>query len=991
MSRSVIPDPAHNPGDVVHGFRVDAVTPLSDIKALVYEVTHERTGAQVLHVHCNDEENMFSVGFRTPPADSTGVAHILEHSVLAGSDKYPVKDAFKELGKRTLNTFLNAMTWPDRTVYPTCSPVRADYFNLARVYSDLVFNPKLKRQTFEQEGHHLELEDAEDPESALIVKGIVYNEMKGVYSSPESYIYRELGQQLMPDTVYGHDSGGDPDRIPDLTYEQFVAFHRQFYSPSNARFMLYGDITLDDNLSFLEEILGPFDAVEVDSNIEKQAHWDAPREHKVDYVVGEEDSLDKKTFVVLTWLTCDTADTMETLLLDVAMDAISGSSAGPLRKALIDSQLGEDVFPGGGLSGGIKQTSVSVGLRGTETEHIETIEALIFDTLRGIIADGIDPELIEACFHRFEFAGKEINPPFPIQLMYRANSLWYFDADPKEGLQFSSLVDTARTRYAAEPRVFERSLQRWLIDNPHRLRLIATPSNTLAAEQKKAQQEKLAALKASLSPDALAEIQRNAQALKAAQEAPELPENIAKLPEIKLEDIPRPVRTIPTVRRDIGATRCCEHEAFSNDIGYVSLTFDIRDLDPALTAYLPLLSHATTSMGAAGLAYDAMSTRISRHTGGISASPGTGRNLHTGARYTNFHVGSSALTREAEPLFAILKDVLTAPDPRDTKRFSDLLKMSYSRLKSAVVPRGHSFAYISAAASLDLTLWQREQWQGLSQLRLRKEILDDLDARLPQVIDTVARLQAELFTRSRLMVNISGDPEVISAFRPHLEALVEALPVGTPVAAERDGVLPPSRDLGLVVPSQVNYVGQVLSVPRLTDPSAPALEMLAHVIKEEFLYKKLRVQGGAYGGFSFYDGTSGLFPMLSYRDPNLLETLAAYEGTLDFVREELNDGLVDGLRIGVIGGLDRVLSAAQKLGVARGRYLLGLTTEDRQAFRDGIFSVDADAIRALALPHLEAALEAAPRAVLASREALTKANEALTRKFDLIELEEATS
>ncbi|MGE0433026.1 MAG: insulinase family protein, partial [Planctomycetota bacterium] len=562
-ARSIIPSPAHKAGDQLHGFVIESVTPIPDIKALAYRARHSKTGAEVLAVHANDEENLFSVGFRTPPPDSTGVAHILEHCVLAGSKQFPVKDAFNELGKRTLSTFLNAMTWPDRTIYPTCSAVRADYFNLAKVYSDLVFNPLISQQTFQQEGHHFELEDLEDKASALKVTGVVYNEMKGAYSSPEQVVYRGMQQALLPDTPYGVDSGGDPEVIPDLTYENFVAFHRRFYSPSNARFMLYGDVPLAENLAFLEGVLRPFDKVEVKSELPLQPRWSEPRKSSLEYPVGSDDDLKGKTFITVTWLANETANAMESLLLEIALGALSGTAAGPMRKALIDSGLGKDIFPGGAYEADLRQAFIAFGLRGTDADKADAIEKLILDTLNQVVEAGLDKGLIEASFHQIELGGKEIVPPFPIMLLIRANPTWYFGGDPQDGLRFSTLVEQARKKWEAEPGLFEGLIRKWLIDNPHRLRLVCTPSNTLSAKKDEEFAARMKAEKSAMKPEQVDAIVSTAKALQQMQETPDSPEAINSLPKLAVTDIPKSPREVPEKRADIGATPVFTHEVFS--------------------------------------------------------------------------------------------------------------------------------------------------------------------------------------------------------------------------------------------------------------------------------------------------------------------------------------------------------------------------------------------------------------------------------------------
>ncbi len=983
MSRSTIPAPAHAPGDSLHGFIIDAVTEIPDIKALAYEATHARTGAQLLHVHCNDEENLFSVGFRTPPSDSTGIAHILEHCVLAGSHKFPVKDAFNELGKRTLNTFLNAMTWPDRTVYPVCSAVKADYFNLAAVYADLVFDPLITRGTFQREGHHLEVAEAEG--EPLTVSGVVFNEMKGVYSDPQQIVGRCISQHLSPDTPYGVDSGGDPAVIPDLTYDQFVEFHRRFYSPSNARFLLYGDVTLDENLAFLEGVLEPFERVEVDSAIPNQPSWEEPRTQEIEYPVGPEDSLEAKTFVLLTWLVDESRDLDASLLMEVATDALFGSAAGPLRKALIDSGLGQDVYPSSAFDTDLRQGVVHFGLRGAETHSAPAIEALILDTLKKTADEGLDPELIEASLHQVAFHTREISPPFPLMVLMRANPPWYYGGDPKDGLSFSSAIERVRAAYAQDPRVFDRLIQQKLLDNPHRLTLVARPSNTLFKAWDDAAEARMTALRAKMSDDEVAAIKANTDALTLEQETPDTPEALATLPRLDPAQIPRAVRTIPTVERACGQTPIFEHEAFSNGIGYIGLTFDVRDLDEADALLLPTLGKATLGMGAAGLDYEAMARRVALRTGGLGSHTNAGRHLGDGSVFETLCVDSKVLRHNASALIDILGDLLTAPDTSDHKRLSDLLKESAARSASALIPRGHIFAYTRAAASLDHTLLRREQWEGVTQIRhlkaLTREPVDALAERL-------AGLQRRLFTRARLSINVAGDPDLIDTLRPLLDQLVNALPEGAAITPAPTPAPTIARDAGIGVAGQVNYVGQVLSVPDIRHEAAPALEMLSQILSSEILYTRLRVQGGAYGGFAFYDSTSGLLPLLSYRDPNLTETFDVYAGLIDHIQAlGIDDDTVNASRIGAIGATDRILSPAQQLQAARRRRLLNLSDETRAAFRNGLLTVNADDIARLAVPLVAEALSTAPRAAVGAPERLALANEKLSGALDIITLD----
>jgi len=984
MSRSIIPAVAHEPGEQLHGFVIDSVTELPDIKARAYRAHHVATGADLLAVHANDEENLFSVGFRTPPPDSAGVAHILEHSVLAGSIKYPLKDAFNELSKRTLNTFLNAVTWPDRTLYPICSAVHADYFNLAAVYCDLVLHPLITEATFRQEGHHLELEDLDDRSSPLKVTGVVYNEMRGAYSTPERVVGKALDEALLPDTPYHFDSGGDPEVIPELTYRDFVEFHRTYYSPSNARFMVYGDVPLRENLAFLEGVLAPFERTEVDSELPLQPAWQEPRTCETTYPVGRTDALERRTFVTLSWMGPETVEPIQTLLLEVVAGALYGTAAGPLRKALIDSGLGKDVFPNHGYEAHRRMGVCTVGLRGSDPEQASAIENLILDVLTRVAGEGLDRDLIEASFHELEFHGREIVPPFPTMLMDRAICSWYFGGDPTDGLRFVTLLGEARRRWDQQPRLFADLIRKVLLDNPHRLRLVCRPSNTMAAEREQAHIDKLRARKQAMSTEEIDEVVRAARELQSEQQAPDSPEAIASLPRLDVSDIPAEPRTIASREDCMADVSVFEHKVFSNGVGYVGLAFDVRDLTEDETLWLPLLGRATVGMGAGGSGYEEMATRIARHTGGIATSQTAGRHLREGRMFEQLCVDGGALARNASELFGIMGDVLCAPEADDHKRLADLVRELGSRRQSAIVPRGHIFAMRRAAASLGRTQRRAEQWEGSTQVRFLNDLMRADDAAAAAV--RIADLQRRIFTRSRVVMDLAGDPEVLDALRPLAAEFLASLPAGDPVTPDKHEEIDMGSATGVVIPAEVNYVAQVVPVPGAIADEAPALDLMANILRNDFLYQKLRVQGGAYGGMGAYVANDGMLALLSYRDPHLAETFGVYAEAADYLREHLTDEAVDESRIGAIASFDRILAPAGQLATARTRRGLDVTDEDRKRYHAGLLTVDAARIRDAALPHLEAGLADAPRAAFGSRERLEQANETLAPKLELFTL-----
>jgi Zn-dependent M16 (insulinase) family peptidase len=984
-------------GDSRSGFMMRRVEQIPEIRVTAYEMEHERTGARVLHLHCDDRENLYAIAFRTPPPDSTGLPHILEHSVLAGSERYPLKDAFNELLKGTLQTFLNAFTYPDKTIYPVASQVRVDYFNLARVYTDLVLRPRLLPQTFAQEGHHFELADPKDPGSDLIVSGIVYNEMKGAYSSPDSLMYKALQENLYPDTPYACDSGGSPEAIPSLTYEQFKAFHRAYYSPSNAYWFLYGDIPTADHLIFLEEILAGFERVQVDSEIPSQPRWDAPSAVRGYYPVEKAESMQKKTTVNVGWMLSENTDHDTALLLQITAGALVGSAAGPLRKALIDSGLGEDLSPVTGLERDLKQIAFAVGLRGTEPQKAQQIEKLILDTLRRVAGDGFDRELIEGTLHQVEFQGKEIQRgtfPYGITLMGRVFHTWLYGGDPLAGLNFPRLIEAVRRRWAEHPALFEDVVRKWFLDNPHRLLSVMEPSPGYLDEQEASFRNRMSGIKATLPADAIEKIRRDAEALKSFQAQADGPETLACLPRLNVRDLERTVETIPTERMSIGGVTALTHELFTNGIAYLDMAFDISDIPEDLQPCLPLLGKFMANMGAAGLDYEQMAKRIALKTGGFGSSLSAGlfadREAQTDHKaITGFSEEKhwqkmifrvSALYRHIGDAVDILADVLTAGDLSDETRMRDLLAEKKNRLHAAVIPSGHLFAKRSAGASLSVAAFRDEQWSGKTQLELLTNLMHAFGDRKEAFRDKLIRLKDLIFRRERLTLNLTADTEGLAMLVRAAQALLARLPMGGPAGPLSVPELQP-RDTGVAIPAQVCYVAKVMKAPTYTDPLAASLWVLSRQLSSGYLYKHIRVQGGAYGGMCQYDPMNGLFAFLSYRDPHLLTTLDVFRRAVDIVtREKISVEDLEKAIVGAIGTLDRPTDPAGRGFTALIRTFAGLTDADRQTFRDGVLNVTADQLQETAVRYFEPAA-ASVVAVYAAEERLIRANEVLPAKL----------
>jgi hypothetical protein len=979
------PPPTLSVGRKRHGFRILRVEQIPEIRVTAYEIEHETTGAKILHLHCDDRENLFAIGFRTPPGDSTGVPHILEHSVLAGSERYPLKDVFNELLRGTLQTFINAFTYPDKTIYPVASQEKRDFFNLARVYTDLVLRPRLLRETFLQEGHHLEF----DANGELTISGIVYNEMKGAYSSPEALMYKALQENLYPETLYAFDSGGDPEKIPDLTYDQFRKFHRTFYSPTNARIFLYGDIPPEEHLVFLEEMLTGFERVEVDSAIALQPRWTINRSVHGYFPIDREEKSEGKSTVNLAWMTAENTAGETAMLLTIVADLLVGSAASPLRKALVDSGLGEDLSPVTGLERDLRQIAFSVGLRGTDPDKAPRIENLILETLRNTAAGGFDRELIEGTLHQVEFHGREMvrgNYPYGIVLMGRAYHTWLYEGDPLTDMNFPRTIQEIRRKWETHPGLFGEVVQKWFVDNPHRLLSLMEPSRTFPQEREQKIRKRLTTLAASLSETQKEKIREDAALLKRFQTEPDPPEAAATLPQLNIRDISREIETIPTERTAVQGVPTLRHELFTNGIVYLDLAFDVSDIPEELQPYLPLLGKLTLQMGAAGLSYEAMAKRISLRTGGLGVNLAAGSTADGSEHWQKMIFSVKALHRNADEAVAIVRDVLTAGNLSETARMRELILERKNDLHASVIPSGHLFAQMAAAAALSPPAWRAEQWHGRTQLRLIAGVADRLNDLREDLIEKLERLRKIVFVGKRLLLNMTAEAEGLQRLTAATEMLVGALPAGN-TAKVADWRNPRPAHVGIAIPAEVCYVAKVLAAPPYADPLSSALFVLARQMSNGYLYRHIRVQGGAYGGSCRYEPVSGLFAFLSYRDPHLMETIDIFEKAADFVcNEPIPRDEMEKAVIGTIGSLDRPLDPAGRGYTALIRMFSGLTDPLRRRFREEVLDVDPKRLQQAARGYFPNAVQTAVFAACAPEDRLRKANESLVKKLTIEKL-----
>ncbi len=975
-------------GETKLGFLVKRIEQIPEIRVTAYELEHVVTGAKVLHLHCDDRENLYAIAFRTPPQDSSGLPHILEHAVLAGSKNYPVKDAFNELLRGTLQTFINAFTYPDKTIYPVASQVKVDFFNLARVYTDLVFRPRLLRETFLQEGHHLEWTANADGQENLTISGIVYNEMKGAYSSPDNLMYKAIQENLFPGTIYRFDSGGNPADIPDLTYEQFQEFHQAYYAPSNARIFIYGDIPTAEHLLFLQEMLKDFSRTSIDSSIPTQERWLSPRAVQDIFPIGREDDPHGKASVNMAWMLTENTDEETAILLQAISGVLVGSAAGALRKALIDSGLGQDLSPVTGFERDYKQVVFAVGLRGTDANRRDAIASLILATLAEVVREGVDRELIEGTLHQIEFRGREIirqSYPYGIVLMNRVFHTWIYDGDPLHSLNFPGIIAMIRRKWLENPSLFEELIQKWLLDNPHRILSVMEPSRTCMETWDDDFREKMAAIKDSLTINEEERIRQEVRELKTFQTEPDATAAVATLPRLKITDIGGETENIPGELLSIDSVTTMSHGLFTNGTSYLDLAFDVSAIPDDLQPYLPFLGKLITQMGAAGMGYEAMSKRITMKTGGIRCALNAGLIMNQGSSWQEMIFRLKILDRNIPDGIGILSDLLCAGDLTDQRRMQDLLLEKKNRFHASIVPAGHLFARRLAASSLSLSVWRDEQWHGKTQLRYLKQMADELGNNREFFLEKIGRLKTEVFRKDRLTINLTAEARGLTAMFDNLAPLVAGLPSGSfPERAE-----PPrleTLDRGVVIPAQVSYVARALPAPSYGHSDTAALMVASRYLSNGYLYKQIRIQGGAYGGMSSYDPLVGIFAFLSYRDPHILRTLKVYDdASAALSPQNISQEDLDKAIIGTIGVMDRPMDPSNKGYTAMIRHLSGLTDDYRQILRDEILSMTTGKLGKAATCYLDKSRASSSVAVFSSEEQLQRVNASREDKKLLME------
>lgn len=950
---------------LTHGFKLIDEQHLAEYNTRARLWRHAKTGAELLSLENDDENKVFSINFRTPWNDSTGVAHIMEHSVLCGSQKYPVKEPFVELMKGSLNTFLNAFTYPDKTCYPVASTNLQDFYNLIDVYLDAVLHPLITPYTLMQEGWHYEL-DA--PDGELSYKGVVFNEMKGAYSSPDSVMEEKSKAVLFPNTPYAYDSGGNPVNIPDLTFEQFKKFHEDFYHPSNARIFFYGDDDPEERLRLIDAAFDGYAAKKIDTQVTLQPRFHKPGSTRERY--ESSDDPNAKAQVTVNWMLPEITSLEESLGIRILEHILIGTPASPLRKALIDSGLGEDLA-GVGLEVHLRQMMVSIGLKGIEEEKAVRIEELVLETLDILAVTGINPQTVAASLNTIEFALRENNTgsfPRGLALMLNAMENWNYGRDPIASLAFEAPLNAIKSRAAAGG-FFEGLIQKYLLDNPHRVTLLLVPDAELGLRRAEAERNRLEQARTGMTASELNSIIETTRELHQRQEAADSPEALATIPMLQLSDLDKNIKTIPIEILKKGESTVLFHDLFTNGILYLDLGFNLRALNREYLPYVPIFSRALLETGTADQDFVELMQRIGQRTGGIHPATFTSasRKSQEGASWLFFR--GKAMISQASDLLNILKDVMYTARLHDRDRIRQIVLEEKAGMEAGLTQVGHRVVNTRLKAHFSQADWVAEQMGGISQLLFLRDLLQQIEQNWGGVQLVLEEMRTLLLRQPYTLCNATVDSAGWKVVRGQVEDFLTALPSeGLPVKTWQPGHMHPQE--GLTVPAQVNFVGKGANLYESGYQLHGSAFVITPYLRGTYLWDKIRVQGGAYGGFSLFDQHSGAFNYLSYRDPNLDRSLAVYDQAGAFLRTiDLSETELTKAIIGAIGEIDAYQLPDAKGYTSLARYLLGIDDEERQRIRDEILSTTPTEFQKFG-EVLEAAKENSAVVILGSAEAV---------------------
>lgn len=921
---------------------------VEDVQSDGFILRHKKSGARIAVLSNNDDNKVFYIGFRTPPEDETGVPHIIEHTTLCGSKKFPVKDPFIELAKGSLNTFLNAMTYPDKTVYPVASCNDQDFKNLMDVYLDAVFNPNITKyeEIFKQEGWHYELTGKDDE---LKINGVVYNEMKGAYSSPDEVLSSQIYRSLFPDNTYSKDSGGNPEYIPKLTYEAYLDFYHKYYHPSNSYIYLYGDMDVVERLEWLDkEYLSLYDYKKVNSEINKQPAFDEIKNVEAQYSITMDDSQENKTYLSYNRVVGDTLDEMLYQAFDVLDYALVSSPGAPVKQALIDAGIGDDVY--GSYDAGILQPVFSFVAKNANASQADEFESIIENTLKEVVKTGINKEALLAGINSSEFKFREADfGQFPKGLLFGLNCLdsWLFD-DMKPFIHLECLGTFAKLRKAVDTDYFEKLIQEYLLDNTHGSSVTVKPKRGLGNEREEALAKELSDYKASLSDEEIKKLIEDTEHLKKYQEEPSSDEDLRKLPMLTRADMKKNAMPFSNIEDELLDVKVVRHDIESNGIDYISFLFDAGDFAQSELGYLGFFTNALGLVNTEKYSYTDLANATNIYTGGIS----TGTASHPDIKDRNnfvfkFEVKLKVLEKNLDKALELMEQMLLSSDFTDTKRLGELVAQIKARLQANLSSSGHLVAAMRSMSSFSRYALYQDELKGIAFYRSICHIEKELSESPKSVSDKLAAIAKKLFARNRMLISFTGNNEAYGNAKPSLEKVIAGFDKMSAVGNQAEVHFNTAKE-AFIDASQIQYVAKTGDFICEGYEYTGALRLLRVILSYDYLWINVRVKGGAYGCMNTFL-RSGESYFVSYRDPNLSDTLDVYDRIPEYIKNFSPDERdMTKYIIGTFSALDTPMNPEAKGSRSLSAYLEGITYEQIQKERNEILNAQPEDIRRLA-------------------------------------------
>lgn len=921
---------------------------VEDVQSDGFILRHKKSGARIAILSNNDDNKVFYIGFRTPPEDETGVPHIIEHTTLCGSKKFPVKDPFIELAKGSLNTFLNAMTYPDKTVYPVASCNDQDFKNLMDVYLDAVFNPNITKyeEIFKQEGWHYELTGKDDE---LKINGVVYNEMKGAYSSPDEVLSSQIYRSLFPDNTYSKDSGGNPEYIPKLTYEAYLDFYHKYYHPSNSYIYLYGDMDVVERLEWLDkEYLSLYDYKKVNSEINKQPAFDEIKNVEAEYSITMDDSQENKTYLSYNRVVGDSLDEMLYQAFDVLDYALVSSPGAPVKQALIDAGIGDDVY--GSYDAGILQPVFSFVAKNANASQADEFESIIENTLKEVVKTGINKEALLAGINSSEFKYREADfGQFPKGLLFGLNCLdsWLFD-DMKPFIHLECLGTFAKLRKAVDTDYFEKLIQEYLLDNTHGSSVTVKPKRGLGNEREEALAKELSDYKASLSDEEIDKLIEETEHLKKYQEEPSSDEDLRKLPMLTRADMKKEAMPFSNIEDTLSDVKVVRHDIESNGIDYISFLFDAGDFAQSELGYLGFFTNALGLVSTENYSYTDLANATNIYTGGIS----TGTASHPDIKDRNnfvfkFEVKLKVLEKNLDKALELMEQMLLASDFTDTKRLGEIVAQIKARLQANLSSSGHLVAAMRSMSSFSRYALYQDELKGIAFYRSICRIEKELSESPKSVSDKLAAIAKKLFARNRLLISFTGNNEAYGNAKPSLEKVIAGFDKMSAVGNQAEVHFNTAKE-AFIDASQIQYVAKTGDFICEGYEYTGALRLLRIILSYDYLWINVRVKGGAYGCMNTFL-RSGESYFVSYRDPNLSDTLDVYDRIPEYIKSFSPDERdMTKYIIGTFSALDTPMNPEAKGSRSLSAYLEGITYEQIQKERNEILNAQPEDIRRLA-------------------------------------------